>query len=103
MATIDFGIYSYNLRRELILSKGYKDESLPSEETIRRKLNEIGYTLKRVAKTKPQKRIAETDAIFKQVKKINQEADANPHILRISIIGADTQPISVRSTLNAAG
>lgn len=78
-------ITSAQVRRELILSKGYKDESLPSEETIRRKLNEIGYTLKRVAKTKPQKRIAETDAIFKQVKKINQEADANPHILRISI------------------
>jgi hypothetical protein len=42
-------------RCQLILTKGYKDEALPSCETIRHRLNDMGYSLKRVAKTKPQK------------------------------------------------
>ena len=38
------------LRRQLIEEKGYTDNELPSEETIRVKLNELGYGLKRVKK-----------------------------------------------------
>jgi len=38
------------LRRQLIEEKGYTDAELPSEETIRVKLNELGYGLKRVKK-----------------------------------------------------
>lgn len=72
------------VRRQLI-EQGYRDEELPSSETIRRRLNELGYTLKRVGKTKPQKRIPETDAIFEQLYQVNQQADADPHTLRISI------------------
>jgi len=52
------------VRRQLMEQKGYQDEELPSAETIRRRLNEMGYSLKRVVKAKPQKRIPETDAIF---------------------------------------
>jgi len=73
------------VRRQLIEQKGYQDETLPSVETIRRRLNEMGYTLKRVVKAKPQKRIAETDAIFEQISQVNQQADAEPHSLRISM------------------
>jgi hypothetical protein len=51
---------------------------------IRRRLNELGYSLKRVAKTQPRKRIAETDAIFTQINQVNKEADADPYTLRIS-------------------
>jgi Rhodopirellula transposase DDE domain len=72
------------VRRQLILTKGYKDDELPTSETIRRRLNELGYSLKRVAKTQPKKRIAETDAIFTQINKVNEEADADPYALRIS-------------------
>ncbi len=72
------------VRRQLLLTKDYKDEELPSTETIRKRLNEMGFSLKRIAKTKPQKRIAETDAIFNQIAIINQAADADPHTLRIS-------------------
>ena len=43
------------VRRELIAQKGYCDEALPSEETIRVKLNELGYTLRAVQKSRPQK------------------------------------------------
>lgn len=44
------------VRRQLILQKHYTDETLPTEETIRVKLNALGYTLKTVAKTQPKKR-----------------------------------------------
>ena len=55
------------VRRQLIEQKGYQDEELPSAETIRRRLNEMGYRLKRVVKAKPKKRIPETEAIFEQI------------------------------------
>jgi hypothetical protein len=46
-------------RRQLIEQFGYSDEELPTAETIRRRLNDLGYTLKRVLKTKPVKKIPE--------------------------------------------
>jgi len=73
------------VRRQLIEQKGYEDEALPSVETLRRRLNALGYTVKRVVKAKPQKRVPETEAIFEQIHQINQQADADPHTLRISI------------------
>jgi len=44
------------VRQQLILHTGYTDETLPSEETIRVKLNGLGYQLKSVAKSRPQKK-----------------------------------------------
>lgn len=44
------------VRRQLIAQKGYTDEELPDEETLRTKLNELGYFPKKVAKTQPQKK-----------------------------------------------
>ncbi len=44
------------VRRQLIAQQGYTDAALPTEETIRTKLNALGYSLKTVAKTQPQKR-----------------------------------------------
>jgi hypothetical protein len=43
------------VRRQLIAQYGYTDEELPTAETIGTKLNELGYSLKKVAKTQPQK------------------------------------------------
>lgn len=43
------------VRRALISRKGYTDEELPSQETIRVKLNKLGYTLRSVKKSVPQK------------------------------------------------
>jgi len=43
------------VRRQLIQQKGYPTEVLPSEETIRVKLNQLGYTLRTVQKSRPQK------------------------------------------------
>jgi hypothetical protein len=44
------------VRKQLIDKFGYNDEELPTEETIRVKLNDLGYHLKRVAKILPQKK-----------------------------------------------
>jgi hypothetical protein len=73
------------VRRQLIEQKGYSNQELPSEETLRRRLNDLGYTMRKVEKTKPVKRIPETDAIFEQIHQINQQADEDPYSLRISI------------------
>ena len=43
------------VRRQLIAQKGYTDEGLPVEETIRVKLNDLGYNLRAVQKSRPQK------------------------------------------------
>lgn len=73
------------VRRQLIAQKGYSEAELPSAEVIRQRFNQLGYRLKRVAKTKPQKVIAETEAIFAEVNRIHQAADADAHTLRISM------------------
>ena len=44
------------VRRQLIAQKGYTDAELPCERTILTKLNMLGYTLTKVAKTHPQKK-----------------------------------------------
>jgi hypothetical protein len=41
------------VRKQLIAQKGYTDEELPSAETIRSKLNGLGYHLKKVKKANP--------------------------------------------------
>jgi len=43
------------VRQALIEQKGYSDEELPTEETIRVKLNDLGYRLRAVQKSRPQK------------------------------------------------
>ena len=43
------------VRQALIEEKGYSDEQLPTEETIRVKLNDLGYKLRAVQKSRPQK------------------------------------------------
>jgi Rhodopirellula transposase DDE domain len=44
------------VRRQLILQKGYTDAELPTAETIGSKLNALGYYPTKVAKTQPQKK-----------------------------------------------
>jgi hypothetical protein len=73
------------VRRQLIEQKGYADEELPSRQTINTKLRELDYYPKRVAKSKPKKKIPETDAIFEQLAKVNSSADEAADTLRISI------------------
>lgn len=43
------------VRRQLIATKGYTDEQLPSRQTITAKLNALGFRLTKVGKTRPKK------------------------------------------------
>jgi transposase len=78
-------ISAAEVRRQLIATKGYTDEQLPTEQTLNRKLNMLGYSLTKVAKCRPQKKAKQTDAIFEQLKQVNPEADRADDVLRISI------------------
>lgn len=78
-------ISAAEVRKQLILQKEYTDEELPSEETIRVKLNELGYLLRSVQKSRPKKKIPETDDIFEQLHKLRAEADKDKTILRLSM------------------
>ena len=73
------------VRRQLIAQKGYPSETLPTTQTITAKLNTLGYFPKKVAKSKPQKKINQTDAIFDHLSQVNREADATADVLRISV------------------
>jgi len=48
-------ISAAEMRRQLISQKGYTDDELPSEETIRVKMNALGYGLRNVQKSRPKK------------------------------------------------
>ena len=72
------------VRQSLIDEKGWTDGELPHVNTIGEILNRLGYKLRRVQKTKPVKKIKETDAIFANVRRENQAADDDPDVIRIS-------------------
>src|SRR3954462_9662037 len=48
-------ISAKEVRRQLIAEQGYTDEQLPTQQTINKKLNLLGYCLTKVAKCRPQK------------------------------------------------
>src|SRR4051794_36573341 len=48
-------ISAAEVRRQLIAASGYTDEQLPTQQTINKKLNLLGYRLTKVAKCRPQK------------------------------------------------
>ncbi len=73
------------VREALIREKEYTDEELPSRQTIGDILNRFGFRLKKTLKTKPLKKIPETDAIFDNVRQGNAESDNDPESLRISV------------------
>jgi len=73
------------LRQALIKEKGYRNKQLPSNRTLQRMLNRMGYRLKRIQKTKPLKKIKQTDAIFANIEQRHQQASDDPETLEISI------------------
>ena len=85
------------VRKQLIKQKGYSDERLPTTETIRTKLNQMGYYPKKVNKSQPKKKIPETDAIFERVAKVNAAADADKTRLRLSVDAKGTVLLALLS------
>ena len=49
-------ISAAEVRRQLIATKGYTDAELPTQQTINKKLNLLGFRLTKVAKSRPQKK-----------------------------------------------
>jgi hypothetical protein len=47
------------VRRQLIAQKGYSEHELPSVQTINTKMNNLGYYVRKVAKTQPKKNSAD--------------------------------------------
>jgi transposase/IS1 family transposase len=73
------------IRKQLIREKRYTAEELPTHQTINTKVNQLGYTLKKVKKAKPFKKIEQTDAIFNKLKETHEEAKEQSNVVRISI------------------
>jgi transposase len=71
--------------RQELLKRGYQDDQLPSERTLRDILNRMNYRLKRIQKGKPLKKTADTDAIFENVQAVHAAAAEDPECLEISI------------------
>jgi Rhodopirellula transposase DDE domain len=55
--------------RDALRTQGYREDQLPSPSTMAVVLNRLGFRLRKVIKAKPQKKIAETDAIFDHIEK----------------------------------
>lgn len=71
--------------KALKAKKGYADQGLPKERTMRNILNRMNYRLKRIQKAKPLKKTKETDAIFANVAAVREQAKNDPQTLEISI------------------
>jgi Rhodopirellula transposase DDE domain len=54
---------------EALRAQGYDAAQLPAPSTMAEVLNRLGFRLRKVVKAKPQKKIAETDAIFANIEK----------------------------------
>jgi hypothetical protein len=77
------------IRDLLIAEKGYTNDELPTNQSLNRVVNDLGYKMKRVMKVKPKKKIPETDAIFENLKKVHDEVEENDNVVRLSIDSKD--------------
>lgn len=80
-------------RRRLVEEKGYAPAEVPSERSLRRKLSALGFKPRRVAKSKPLRKVPQTDAIFETVHRLNREADADAGTIRLSLDTKTVVPI----------
>jgi len=73
------------IRHQLMKQYNYTDEELPVERTLNTIVNNLGYTVKPVMKTKPKKKLVETDLIFYNLDIVHRNANEDPNIVRLSI------------------
>jgi hypothetical protein len=65
--------------------KGYTDDRLPSERSMRDILNRMGYRIRRIQKARPLKKTKDTDAVFDNVRAARERYEGDPETLEISI------------------
>ncbi|MGL5749675.1 MAG: ISAzo13 family transposase, partial [Paraclostridium sp.] len=75
--------------REKLIAMDYCDNDLPSNETIRKIVNLLGFTLRKVRKTQPIKKVPETDYIFENLNNLHEQADLDDDTVRISVDAKD--------------
>lgn len=78
-------ITAKEVHRRLRKRFGYQARVMPCVRTINTKLNLLKLHPRKVAKSKPLKKIKETDAIFDMVHEVNAVADNDPRQLRLSM------------------
>jgi len=71
--------------RKQLIEKGYTEEELPSNQTLNTKVNELGYHLKKVKKTKPLKKVKETDDIFGNIQEVKETYLGQKNAVLLSI------------------
>lgn len=71
--------------RAALVKRGYEEELLPSERTLRDILNRMNYRLKRIQKGKPLKKTGETDAIFENVHAAREKYQDDSETLEVSV------------------
>ncbi len=71
--------------RQALIERGYQEDQLPSERTLRDILNRMNYRLKRIQKGKPLKKTEHTDALFENVKRVRQASQDELRTLEISV------------------
>jgi Rhodopirellula transposase DDE domain len=71
--------------RQALIDRGYPQEKVPRERTMRDILNRMNYRLKRIQKGKPLKKTKETDAIFANVRQVREQSRKEPETLEISV------------------
>jgi len=88
------------VRRQLLEYRGYLPDQIPKERSMRDLLSKLGYYPRKVVKSKPKRKIKETNAIFNQVHEVNKQADTDPDTIRISI---DTKAVVAIGDLSRGG
>lgn len=87
-------------RHQLLEDKGFAPDQVPCERSMRDLLATLGFYPRKVVKSKPLRKIEETDAIFTQVHQVNQDADADPGTIRVSL---DTKAVVAIGDLSRGG
>jgi len=77
------------IRKQLIQQKGYTEIELPTNQTLNTMVNKLGYKLKKIQKTKPLKKISQTNAIFENLKEVHEKAAEDDTVVRLSIDAKD--------------
>ena len=67
--TLAYTRLTANAARATLRAQGYGEEQVPSPSTMAEVLHRMGFWLRKVLKAKPQKKIAQTDAIFDNLEK----------------------------------
>ena len=79
------------IHKNLVELPDYTYEILPSVRTICSILNDLGFLSRKVAKSKPVKKIKQTDAIFDELHRVNDEADQSPGVSSNLLVSSTIQ------------